>query len=192
MPSRKSAKSRVAIVDCGSSKVPDIARVVALCGAEPCVIGPQSLPAIAADLPAAIIISGNPTLIKDTGTSFLSDFEVLREFHVPVLGICFGHQVIGLLHGGVVSLGREDRDFRPMEILTANLLFQGLAEDDDFKQDHTEEVSLPEGFAHLATSSHCHNEAMMHPDRPLFGVQFHPESSGDAGEQLIRNFLSLV
>ena len=183
---------RVAIVDCGSSKVPDIARVLERCGVAPSVIKPEDLPLIESHLPSALILSGNPALIQDTGTAFLTNFGVLRKLRLPILGICFGHQVIGLLYGGEVRRGKEDRDLRQIDVIQQHPLFAGISGTAEFQQDHTEEVSLPTQFAHLASSSHCHNEAMAHPDLPVYGVQFHPETSGDAGERLIRNFLSLV
>jgi len=183
---------RVVIVDCGSSKVPIIGAMLENLGAVPQVISPSQLAALASDLPAAIILSGNPALISDTGTEFLTDFDVLRALTIPILGICFGHQVIGLLFDAEVSIGKEDRDLRRMEILQAGPLFAGLSSDDEFQEDHTEEITLPQDFIHLATSSHCFNEAMMHPELPIYGVQFHPESSGSAGEALITNFLSVA
>ena len=190
MPSRRFGK--VAIIACGSSKVPDIARVLADAGADPFVIRPNELSTLVSDPPTAIVISGNPALIRDTGTNFLADFEVLRDITLPILGICFGHQVIGMLYGESVTIGKEDRGLRQLEILQDEPLFDGLSGDDVFQEDHIEEVALPQNFIHLASSSHCCNEAMMHRELPVYGVQFHPESSGDAGGQLIRNFLSLV
>ena len=190
MPSRRFAK--VAIVDCGSSKVADIARALESSGADPFVIQPYELAAQVSDLPAAIVISGNPALVRDTGTSFLTDFEMLRDVTLPILGICFGHQVIAMLNGEEVTIGKEDRSLRQLKILQDNPLFDGLSGEHFFQEDHTEEVALPENFIHLASSSHCFNEAMMHHERPVYGVQFHPESSGDAGRQLLKNFLSLV
>lgn len=180
------------VVDCGSSKVPTIAGVVESLGAESDIISPQQLPEIVSDPPAAIIISGNPALICDTGTDFLADFDVLRTLRLPVLGICFGHQVIGMLYGAEVSIGNEDRDLRRMEILQSEPLFAGLSGDDEFQEDHTEEITLPRDFVQLATSSHCFNEAMVHAELPVYGVQFHPESSGSAGRTLIANFLSIA
>ena len=99
---------------------------------------------------------------------------------------------MGLLYGAEVSLGKEDRDLRQMNVLQPNPLFAGIDSAADFQQDNTEEINIPYQFAHLASSSHCHNEAMAHQELPIYGVQFHPETSGDAGEQLINNFLSLV
>ncbi len=184
--------TRVSIVDCGSTKVLDIARVLEGLGATPSIISPQQLPAIGSCLPAAIVISGNPALICESGTEFLADFDVLSTLALPVLGICFGHQVIGMLYGAEVTMGNEDRDLRRVEILQADPLFGGIPVDSKFQQDHTEEIALPRDFIHLARSSHCFNEAMMHRERPLYGVQFHPESSVGAGRQLFANFLSLI
>lgn len=185
-------KSRVTIIDCGSAKVPDIVRAIENLDAAASVITPGQLPAIASRTPAAIIISGNPALICDSGTDFLHDFDVLRTLELPILGICFGHQVIGMLYGAEVTMGKEDRELRRVEILQTKPLFGKISADSKFQQDHTEEIPLPQGFTRLATSSHCFNEAMMHCERPLYGVQFHPETSGEAGEQLFANFLSLV
>ncbi len=183
---------RVVVVDCGSSRVPTIAGVLEILGAKADVISPHQLPEIVSNLPTAIIVSGNPALICETGTDFLADFDVLRALRLPVLGICFGHQVIGMLYGAEVSIGKEDRDLRRMEILQGKPLFAGLSGEDEFQEDHTEEITLPRDFVHLASSSHCFNEAMVHRELPVYGVQFHPESSGSAGKTLIANFLSIA
>ncbi len=185
-------RPRVVIVNCGSSRVPTIASALESLGGKADVIFPRQLPEIFSNLPTAIIISGNPALICDTGTDFLADFDVLRALPLPVLGICFGHQVIGMLHGAEVSTGKEDRDLRRMEILQREPLFAGLSDEAEFQEDHTEEITLPDGFIHLATSPHCFNEAMAHPELPVYGVQFHPESSGSVGKALLANFLSIA
>ncbi|NIA27056.1 MAG: GMP synthase [Desulfobulbaceae bacterium] len=172
--------------------MPAIAAVLGDLGSVPQVISSSQLPTVASDLPAAIILSGNPALIRDTGTEFLANFEVLRTLTLPILGICFGHQVLGMLYDAEVTIGKEDREPRRMKILQTDPLFAGLSSEDEFQEDHTEEIMLPQNFIHLATSSHCFNEAMMHRERPMVGVQFHPESSGSAGKALIANFLALT
>ena len=189
---KASGNTRITIVDCGSRKVADIVRILEELGVVATVITPSQLATLDADLPAAIIISGNPALIRDTGVEFLKHFESLSAHTIPVLGICFGHQVIGLLYGAEVTMGKEDRDLREMEILQIDPLFTGLLTENTFKEDHTEVVSLPDDFIPLARSSRCSNEAMMHSTLPLYSVQFHPESSGSAGQKLIKNFLTLV
>lgn len=182
----------VVVVDCGSSKVPAIVGLLESLGAKADIISPHELPGVVSDAPTAIIISGNPALICETGTDFLADFDVLRTVRLPVLGICFGHQVIGMLYDAEVSIGKEDRDLRRVEILQSEPLFAGLSGEEEFQEDHTEEITLPRDFIRLATSSHCLNEAMVHRELPVYGVQFHPESSGSAGKALIANFLSVA
>jgi GMP synthase-like glutamine amidotransferase len=57
-------------------------------------------------------------------------------------------------------------------------------------QDHTEGISLPSSFIHLAWSKDYAVEGMRHPHLPLWGVQFHPEVSDENGKKLIANFLA--
>jgi len=182
----------VSIVDCGSNKVPLLAQCVDDLGATSTIISPDRMTSLPDASPDAVIISGNPALIADTGTAFLDDFELLLELQQPVLGICYGHQVLGLLHGAEVSTSVEDRELRRIDIVQDHDLFASLPVDSVFQEDHTELVSVPDPFDLLATSSRCANEAMAHKTRPFFGVQFHPESSGAQGMQLLSNFLSLA
>lgn len=182
----------IAIVNCGSSKVPDIARMLEEHGAKTKVIQPGEIAALDLSPLSAIVLSGNPALFRDTGTELVSDYERLRAAELPILGICFGHQVIGLLHGADVSIGAEDRDLRPLELLAPHPLFEGMPPQPAFKEDHTEEISLPAGFVHLARSALCENEAMAHATKPIYSVQCHPEVSGDNGSRFFGNFLALL
>lgn len=186
------SKLHIAIINCGSSKVPDIARMLAELGASSTVIRPADVATLDTQPLAAIILSGNPALFRDTGTELISDFQRLRDVDLPVLGICFGHQVIGLLHGAEVKMGKEDRELRPLQLTGEHPLFAGLSPQPAFKEDHTEEVSLPAGFVHLARSPYCENEAMAHPTKAIYSVQCHPETSGDNGRRFFANFLALL
>jgi GMP synthase (glutamine-hydrolysing) len=180
------------VVDCGSNKVSKLAQCIDALGAQASIVAPEQLRSMRDQQPDAIVISGNPALIADTGTAFLEDFRVLHESDVPVLGICFGHQVLGLLYDAQVTMGPEDRDLRHIDIVQVHDLFDALPETCLFQEDHTEVVSLPPQFTLLASSANCDNEAMAHKNRAVFGVQFHPESSGAPGMRLLANFLSLA
>ena len=105
-----------------------------------------------------------------------------------MLGICFGHQLLGILHGAQVSLCKEDRNWQEIIIEQSSTLFNYIRKPYRMVEDHTEEVTLPRDFKLLATSKVCKNEAMQHKIKPLFGVQFHPEVSERGGLQLLKNF----
>ena len=61
----------------------------------------------------------------------------------------------------------------------------------ELMEDHCEAISIPANFIHVAVSDACVNEAMMHQTKSLFGVQFHPEVSGNHGRVIIENFVHI-
>jgi GMP synthase (glutamine-hydrolysing) len=181
----------IAIIDCGSSKVPQIEQFVDdemdfktfpvhefQQDQHPEILG--------------VIISGAPKLITEIDmTPYLKSFAWIKESTVPVLGICFGHQIIGLLHGANGAQMREDRDFQEIEFFNEHPLIDRLPKVLSMSEDHCEAISIPSGFDLLASSDVCVNEAMGHKEKPLYGVQFHPETSGNHGAVLIHNFIKI-
>lgn len=138
---------------------------------------------------SGIVISGAPILVTEQDiTPFLEKTQWLKDTTIPVLGICFGHQLIGILHGAFASRMKEDRDWQTIEILEDNPLTDKLPNEFEMMEDHCETISVPPGFILLGISDACVNEAMMHKEKPLFGVQFHPEVSGNYGRVLFDNF----
>lgn len=123
---------------------------------------------------------------------YIEKYSFIKEGKIPVLGICFGHQLMGILHGAKIFRGEEIRSENKIRVMKEDVLFKGLFPECEMKEDHTEGISLPPGFIHLATSSSYTNEGMRHPILPLWGVQFHPEVSGANGKKLIGNFLKIV
>jgi GMP synthase (glutamine-hydrolysing) len=182
----------ILILDCGSSKVPFIEHIVD----EVCDY--QTIPILdfkdeILDEVDGVIISGAPLLITEQNIQpYLDKLEWLRETKIPVLGICFGHQLMGLVFGAFASRMKEDRDWQTIEMFEESPLFEKLPKEIEVMEDHCETISIPAGFVLLASSDSCVNEAMQHSHSPLFGVQFHPEVSGNFGCAIIENFIRMA
>ena len=182
----------IAIVACGSDKVKNIEEVLATLGAASKTIALADADTTNFNAFSGVIISGSPLLVTDPGMEqHLSKFQFVESYEKPIFGICFGHQVLALLYGAEGILGEAIKGDELVTVITPDLLFSGLGEQAYFSQNHRESVTLPEDFELLATSASCQNEAMRHKTKQLFGVQFHPEVSGDAGVVLFKNFIAL-
>lgn len=181
----------ILIVDCGSQKSPYIAQIVDEFE-DYLMVGVHDLTEAQLNEARSVIISGAPILITEIDTTpYLSKFEWILTTTKPVLGICFGHQIIGLLHGSQASKMKEDRDWQVIERYESCLLFDKLPDEVEMMEDHCETISVAPGFKLIASSDACINECMQHHSKPIFGVQFHPEVSGNMGRILIENFLKI-
>jgi len=139
-----------------------------------------------------VILSGAPILVTEVDTTpYQEQMKWILTTELPVLGICFGHQLIGILHGGFANRMREDRDWQTIESMEESPLFNRLPNEFRMMEDHCEAVSIPPGFVLTASSDACVNEAMQHKEKSLFGVQFHPEVSGNHGAVVLENFVKL-
>jgi len=133
-------------------------------------------------------------------------FEVIKKAAQPILGVCGGHQQIALAYGAPIDLmqrlepgegyegAKRERGYFPIET-DGNGLFKGLPSEVTVWHSHFDEVkSLPKGFRRTAWNETCPIQAMEHTERPLFGVQFHPELFDDEhpdGRQILQNFLQI-
>lgn len=184
--------SSVVIVDCGSDKVPALEIVVTILGYQVVSTSLEALKSDSFDPSTPLILSGSPTLLTEMDTfPLIRSYRWLKNWEAPILGICFGHQLLGLVHGSRVQLIDEDRDAQSIFLQPAHPLFEGLDNPSIFQEDHCEAITLPDGFQLLASSDACALEAMAHPEKPHFGVQFHPEVSGVPGKTLLSNFLKM-
>jgi GMP synthase (glutamine-hydrolysing) len=139
---------------------------------------------------AALILSGGPASVyADDG--YRIDPAIL-DLGIPVLGICYGHQLLADLAGGSVArtdLAEFGRTF--VEIAPASHLLSGLPSEISTWMSHRDAVTdPPPGFRAVAQSRGSQVAAMEDPERRLFGVQFHPEvSHTERGQDIFKRFL---
>jgi len=178
------------VIDFGSKKTPHIAEYLRKAGAT-CEVVPWLEPGrVELSKARGMVFSGSPTFFTEVDHApYISRYSFVKSGNIPTLGICFGHQLMGLLHGSMIFRGRDIRETVPLRIMKRDVLFEGLSRITEMAEDHTEGITLPPGFIHLATSGTYTIEGMRHPHLPLWGVQFHPEVSGLNGETLIANFV---
>jgi len=111
---------------------------------------------------------------------------------VPLLGICYGHQMIAHVFGGEVGRGKA-AEYGTGRITVDNedMILRGMPAEFTAWVSHFDEVKeMPRRFEALAHSDICKIEAMRHTERPIFSVQFHPEVwHTEDGERILANFL---
>lgn len=145
--------------------------------------------------------------------------EVIRKAAQPILGVCGGHQLIASALGAPVALmarlepgegyegAKRERGYFSVETIETmeavetgkenerSKLFKGLPSRITVWHSHFDEVKqLPPGFRRTAFNETCAIQAMQHEERPIFGVQFHPELFNEehpAGRQILENFLQV-
>ena len=181
------------IIDFGSSKTRKITSSLAALGYVATVVDWDKIASVDWTKVTGIILSGAPVLLTEVnGKLYVDKCAFLKDIKIPVLGICFGHQLLGVIHGASIFKADEERTETEISILEQNKLFEGFKEKMIMVEDHTEGITLPPGFMHLASSKKYEVEAMKHADLNIFGVQFHPEVSGDNGLKLLHNFCKLT
>jgi GMP synthase (glutamine-hydrolysing) len=181
----------ILIIDCGSQKTPSIENCVDEFMDYLTIPFHDLTPEHFIDK-KGVVISGAPLLITEIDMNpYLEKAKSLLEINIPIFGICFGHQLIGLLHGAFGSRTKEDRDWQLIECFEDTPLWEKLPNEVEMMEDHCESISIPNGFKLLASSDECVNEAMENISKPIFGVQFHPEVSGNHGRVIFENFIKI-
>ncbi len=140
--------------------------------------------------PKGIIFSGGPASVYAKGAPH-SDPEILK-LGIPILGICYGMQLIWYQLGGKVGQGKE-REFgrAVIEIDKGGGIFQDIPLETPVWMSHGDQVQgLQNDFFITATTPQCPIAAVQHRSLPIYGLQFHPEVTHTrAGDQLLHNFL---
>lgn len=136
-----------------------------------------------------VILTGGPNSVYAEGAPRLGD--AIFELGVPVLGICYGMQLINDLCGGRVESAEVSEYGHTVLNTMDTALFHDVSRETAVFMNHTDRVSmLPDGFTADASTAHCPIAAFSNVDRGIYGVQFHPEVRHSVeGVKMLRNFV---
>jgi GMP synthase (glutamine-hydrolysing) len=182
------------IVDFGSQVTQLIARRVREAGVYCEIVGSQTLlQKIKKNIPSGIIFSGGPASVHKSKTPKID--KKVFDLGIPILGICYGMQLITHQLGGKVQMSKQ-REFgkTAINIISKSILFDGLRKKNNqlnVWMSHGDKViKLPKGFKRLASSVNSKYVAIENNNLNFYGLQFHPEVvHTDQGEKIINNFI---
>ena len=185
---------KVIVLDFGGQYNQLIARRVRECSVY-CEVLPYTTPLekLKAENPIGIIFTGGPNSVYLESSPHYD--PGIFEMGVPILGICYGCQLMAYTLGGEVTEAQDDsaREYGKTETWfdTGCKLFKGLPEKGITWMSHGDYMAkVPEGFTLTAHSAACPNVAIADEKRGFYGVQYHPEvNHTENGLQMIRNFL---
>ena len=184
-------EQKILILDFGSQYTQNIARKIreceVYCEIHPCTM---KLDKVSEFKPKGIILSGGPASVLDAD-SHLCDPR-LFELGIPILGICYGMQLITHLLGGEVHPS-EHREFGSAELMLKEFshLFEGVKNNSTVWMSHGDRISkLPDKFKPIAFTGNSPLAAIENPTAKIYGLQFHPEVvHSPEGEKILRNFI---
>ena len=184
---------KVLVLDFGGQYNLLVARRVRECGVY-CEIKSFRMPMeeIRAFAPDALIFTGGPATVFEPNAPMVD--KALFEMGIPVLGICYGEQLMMHLLGGQCRKA-ETREYGKVELShKASPLFDGVPEKAVYWMSHGVEVeSLAPGFEIIGSTEGCLHAAVQCADKKLYGVQFHPEVlHTEYGTQILKNFLYTI
>ncbi|MFA6048861.1 MAG: glutamine-hydrolyzing GMP synthase [Candidatus Micrarchaeia archaeon] len=189
-----SPKSLILVLNFGGQYCHLIARRVRDLGVRSEIV-PNNAPAsaIAAMKPSGIILSGGPSSVYEHGAPTVD--SGIFGLGVPILGICYGHQLLALKTGGRVEKGKT-KEYGANQITLSkeaknSLLLSGLSPTENVWLSHGDWVSgVGGGFAITAKSADGITAAVENPGKRFYGVQFHPEVvHTEHGKEMLENFV---
>lgn len=184
---------RVYVVDNGGQWTHREWRVLKYLGADTQIVANDTPPEKLKDVDGLLLSGGAPRVGIDPGKMGRNG-EYLEELDVPILGICAGHQFMAKHFGGDAAPSAVPEFGKAvLTVSQPDVLFEGLPSTFEVWESHNDEVSaLPKGFVALASSPNCRIQAMRSTERPLFGLQFHPEvENTQFGYDIFRKFLKV-
>ena len=140
--------------------------------------------------PKGIIFTGGPASVY--GENSPKCDEKIFTLGIPVLGICYGMQLMThCLGGNVKTASTREYGETLVNLDNTSLLFKGFENTNTFLMSHTDYVEkIPDNFKKIAYTSVCPNAAMENCEKKLYGIQFHPEvNHTNNGTEIIKNFV---
>ncbi len=150
------------------------------------------------NFPDGIVISGSATSCLETGEAWIPEHEDYLsraiDARVPILGICYGHQILARIIAKKTGFPYHLRKSPAPEFGWAKIhvsdsgcpILEGLSGTFYSYVAHFEEIeTLPAPLINAAHSKDCAIQAFYHPDLPIFGIQFHPETKPHMGDELV-------
>lgn len=140
-----------------------------------------------------IVFTGGPNSVYDEKSPHF-DPEVLN-LGIPVLGICYGHQLTAYMAGGKVGSAGSSGEYGKVKLFVSdNVLFDGVPSESVCWMSHFDSVlTLPEGYKVIAKTEKCPCAAMINEEKKIYSVQFHPEvTHTEYGKTILSNFIFKV
>lgn len=181
---------QIAVIDFGSQYTQLIIRRIRELGYYSRLFQPEELKAVGQ--PAAVILSGGPRSTREEGAPDI-DFEFLQSLNVPVLGVCYGMQLLNLKHGGQVSPGTR-REYGPATLQPEPEcpLFQNVSPSQIWMS-HSDTCTALADTTHVIARNQEGTPIALQFGPLFYGIQFHPEvSHSHQGLKVLENFISLA
>ncbi|MBR2669685.1 MAG: glutamine-hydrolyzing GMP synthase [Solobacterium sp.] len=137
-----------------------------------------------------IVFTGGPNSVYEDGAPGFD--PAVLDLDIPVLGICYGAQLIAYMSGGKVQKSEQSSEYGKTTLYTEpDALFKGMPETSICWMSHTDYISeLPDDYLRTAYTVQCPYAGIRHKEKKIYAIQFHPEvTHTEYGKQIFRNFL---
>lgn len=185
---------QVLIVDYGSQYTLVIGRTLRELGVRSAILPPDKAEHFLSQYtPKSVILSGSNWSVHNDGAPSLPNNLDITGTKYPILGLCYGMQLLAYKLGGAVDRPHGHREYGPAKVTVDNThpLFLNVSKETDVWASHGDTVTkLPEGFKEIAVSGGI--AAMTNSDNRVLGIQFHPEVvDTKEGKTMLQNFLDI-
>ena len=182
----------IVVIDFGSQTAHLISRRIKELGVNCEIVIPEiAIEKVQQLHPKGLIFSGGPAFVNEKNSPLVD--KKIFDFKIPILGICYGQQVVAHLLGGKVT-GGKIKEYGPAFVShKPSLLFNHIPEKFRVWMSHGDSVvKLPSGFSYIAFTEDIKGGAIANVEKNIYCVQFHPElTHTEYGQEILKNFLNI-